>query len=400
MELERDSEHTDNSATGPAPVSPSPQAAAQSSTLETVELQISEPWRNFWNPLKLSATATSEFNATSGKWCCCLNSNVVYSLYLYVVYSKHFWVPAVPMLIFLGNPLKEQDQSLSAPYFIIATYLFFPPLAMAIVDYFFLKRFRIQASFFKIVLFAEMRKEGDFKLPFKFCHIIIVGSVVVVRILSARILESCLEIQKNGSESDITSKEIRDKICGTPTDYANITCDCYLPPEGSPGPLSISFWLLLISYLIFCLNVVTYNDCFADHMFPSMNFMKRHYPDEYKIANQLYGGSWNIMEEFVCEPNIPIRPVYCGCTWFLTDSRENLRNIMLVCDRVAVLWQVHYSQLTPEVLPTEKIRDFRSSKIAASDQKLLDDSLKWEYVISHCSIFRIILIFPIGTFKT
>ena len=56
--------------------------------------------------------------------------------------------------------------------------------------------------------------------------------------------------------------------------------------------------------------------------------------------------------------------------------------------------------IATKVLPTEKIRDFRSSKIAATDKKLLDNSLKWEYVISHCPLFRIILIFPIGTFKT
>lgn len=410
MELEREHSDTDNfaanSSTAPAPVSPLPQAAAQSSTSLTVELHLSEPWHKIWNPLKLSATATSEFNATFGKWCCCLKSNVVFSLYLFVVYLKHLLFPAVPMLIFLGDPLKEQEgegQALSIIFYCIFGYLLIFPIALASMDYYFMNRFRRQASYFKVVLFAERRKEDEMvKKSFICLNLIVVFFVGLFRILNARKFESCLEIQKHGSQSDITSKETREQICGTPTNYSSVTCNCFLPPPDSPSPSSINFWLLVFSYLFFVLKVATYNDCFADHMLPDTRFVKKYYPDEFKIANQLIPEGWADGDygDFFLEPNIPIRPVYFCCTWFFTDSRETLKDIMLVCDRVVVLWQVHYSQLTPEVLPTQKIRDFRSSKIAATDKKLLDDSLKWEYVLSHCPIFPIILNFSIGTFKT
>lgn len=62
---------------------------------------------------------------------------------------------------------------------------------------------------------------------------------------------------------------------------------------------------------------------------------------------------------------------------------------MLVCGRVDVLWQQHKAVLVSSIQKSEflilsmKISEFLSSARAAIDEILLDDSLKWEYVLAH-----------------
>lgn len=434
MELER--EHTDNnaaiSATEPAPVSSSRQEAAQSVTLE---LHLSEPrmasetssssvseissisfrpqeaaqsksaselllWPLCWNPLNLSRTETSDFNAQSGKFCC-FNSNFIYSLYFFFCTFKNVLFSAAPLFVFLRNPFT--DNKAAADVFwalvgIISVYSF-----SFWFFYYDLFRQSGNVSFFKVVLVSERCKELPvFKSIFTIFQLIFVGMIAGVRIQSAAGLKDCLEKQ---------NIKISNGTCPVSDGLGN-TCDCWLPPADSPSLLSLNFFLLSFTYLILCYNILTYDDCFAGHMLPDRKFMIIHHPDMFHISKDIFGeyrdsDSMNQIiqpiRDMIYEPNIPIRPVYTCCTWFLTDSRDNLRNILLVCDRVAVLWQLHHSQLCQidSEIQNWKIKDFRNNADIKKciDRKLLDDSLIWEYVLLHCPLFLIILILSIGTFK-
>ena len=130
--------------------------------------------------------------------------------------------------------------------------------------------------------------------------------------------------------------------------------------------------------------------------------MAKHFPDELKIAKERYpkaladkndasgpvlifcsnllGLHENKVSDVIFEPNIPIRPIYSCCAWFFTDTSEALRNIMLVCGRVDVLWQQHKYELVSSIKISEflilsmKISEFLSSARTAIDEILLDDS--------------------------
>jgi hypothetical protein len=382
MELER--EHTDNnaanSASEPAPVSSSPQEAVQSSTLE---VHSSEPWHKIWNPLKLSETASSDFNAAFGKYCC-FNSNFIYSLYFFVCTYKYVMFSALPLFVYFGNPMTDKNQS-PAFFWSVASLLIVGTIALWAVQYLEFQQHRVHATFFKIVLLSEQTKESrSLKGIFLFMQIGYVTMLLLVRIASASNLKNCLEAQ---NKSGVTYLKC--------DDHVENPCDCWLPPADAPSLWSLNFFVISISYVVLCYHVMTYDDCFADHMLPNPKFMESHYPDEFDKSRKLYP---NFGEKpMLYEPNIPIRPVYSCCTWFFTDSRDNLRNILLVCDRVVVLWQLHHSQLCQidREIQDWKIKDFRLNADVKKciDPKLLDESLKWEYVLLHCPLFHIILIF-------
>lgn len=133
----------------------------------------------------------------------------------------------------------------------------------------------------------------------------------------------------------------------------------------------------------------------AKQRFPKALADKKNVGPAQAFCSRLLGGNKKV-SDLLFKPNIPIRPIYSCCTWFLTDTSETLRNIMLVCGRVAVLWQQHQSQS----VSTMKISEFLTWTHPAIDDKLTDDSLKWECVLARRSLFRIILMFSAGTFKT
>jgi hypothetical protein len=81
---------------------------------------------------------------------------------------------------------------------------------------------------------------------------------------------------------------------------------------------------------------------------------------------------------------------------------------MLVCGRVDVLWQQHKSELVSSMKISEflilsmKISEFLSSARTAIDEILLDDSLKWGYVLARRPHWHRshVFMFSAGTFKT
>jgi len=386
MELERANadEHTAaNSAEGSAPVSPSPQEKSA-----TTQVQSSEPWHKTWNPLNLSATATSEYDSIFGTYCCCCNSNLIYSLYIYFCTSKHLFLPAIPMLVFLGNPIDNSKGAYAQVYYLMIGGMLAHSLVFFVADHSFLKKDRVHATFLKVLLLSEQRRETrGFKFIFVILQTFYVGFIFYVSFLDMpRFYKYCQSVNASN-------------------------CDDFKPPPDSPRPSSINFWILLATWGYACYSVLTYNDCYNSLMLPKKEFMAKHYPDELKMAqarfpkaladkknveaescleranasfNKWLAGTEKV-QDVLFEPNIPIRPIYTCCTWFLTDTSETLRNIMLVCGRVAVLWQQHQSKLNPSM----KISEFLTSAHAAIDDQLTDDSLQWECVVA-CSLLFVL----------
>jgi len=393
MELERAhaDEHTAaNSAEGSAPVSPSPQEKSA-----TTQVQSSEPWHKTWNPLNLSATATSEYDSIFGAYCCCCNSNLIYCLYVYFCTAKHLFLPTIPMLVFLGNPTDRPTGLYSLLYYTVIGGMIAHSLIFFHADLTFFKKDRIHATFLKVLLLSEQRRELKvFKFIFLFLQVAYVGIIFYVSFVGVpEVYKAC---QANNQSN----------------------CDEFKRPPDSPMSTSINFWILLATWGYACYKVLTYNDCYNGQMLPKKEFMAKHYPDEFKMAkerfpkaladkkkdesffgrvkaffkklNELDFGDKENEKDVIFEPNIPIRPIYSKCTWFFTDTSETLRNIMLVCGRVAVLWQQHQSQLDPSKFsPSMKISEFLTSAHAAIDDQLTDDSLQWECVVA-CSLLFVL----------
>jgi hypothetical protein len=378
MELERANadEHTAaNSAKGSAPMSPSPQEKSG-----ITQMQSSKPWHETWNPLKLSTTATSEYDSIFGTCCCCCNSNLIYCLYVYFCTSKHLFLPAIPMLVFLGNPIENSKGAYAQVYYLMICGMLAHSLVFFVADHQFLTKDRVHATFLKVLLLSEQRRETRaFKLIFVILQTFYVGFIFYVSFWDMpRFYKYCQSVNAS-------------------------FCDDFKPPPDSPKPSSINFWILLATWVYACYNVLTYNDCYNSLMLPKKEFMAKQYPDELKMAKERFpkalaeknvdvegclGRAKASFKKFLAgtekvqdvlfEPNIPIRPVYSCCTWFLTDTSETLRNIMLVCGRVAVLWQQHQSKLDPSM----KISLFLTSQHADIDDQLTDDSLQWECVLA------------------
>jgi hypothetical protein len=301
------------------------------------------------------------------------------------------------MLVFLGNPADRPLGPYSQVYYLMIGGMIAHSLVFFCADLKFLNKDRIHATFLKVLLLSEQRRETRrFKLIFIILQVFYVGFIAYV---------SLWDLPKFYKECQAFNN-------------SKLDCNEFKPPMDSPRPSSINFWILLVTWVLACYNVLNYNDCYNGLMLPKIEFMAKHFPDELKMAKERFpkaladkkdvgraeafcskflGGNEKVTD-LLFEPNIPIRPIYSCCTWFLTDTSETLRNIMLVCGRVDVLWQKHQSQLVSSM----KISEFLRSTHTTIDEKLTDDSLKWEYVLA-CRLqlqFRIILMLSAGTFKT
>jgi hypothetical protein len=241
------------------------------------------------------------------------------------------------MLVFLGNPTDNPTGQYSVVYYLMIFGMIAHSLIFFVEDYQFLKTDRIHATFVKVLLLSEQRKETRrFKFIFVILQAAYVGMICYYSFWDIpRYYQWC---QANNRSN----------------------CDDSKPPADSPRPSSVNFWILLATWVYACYKVLTYNDCYNSLMLPKKEFMAKHYPDELKMAKERFpkaltdktknvgraAAFFNKLlddhrnenpKDILFEPNIPIRPIYSCCTWFLTDTGETLRNIMLVCGRVAVL---------------------------------------------------------------
>ena len=169
------------------------------------------------------------------------------------------------MLVFLGNPLDNSSPLYSFSYYLTIGGMILTSLLFFKTDLSFFRTDQIHATFLKIVLISEQRRETrGFKFIFILLQVFYVGWISYVSFYDIpKALKECLE------------KNVHD-------------CDVLKPPMDSVRPSSINFWILLFTWLLACYNVLNYNDCYQGLMLPKTQFMAKHFPDELKIAKERY----------------------------------------------------------------------------------------------------------------
>jgi hypothetical protein len=297
----------------------------------------SQPWHKTWNPLILGATEEVECNEPN---------NFALCMYQYICTVRHIFYPAWPMFVFLGDPFARPRSEYSILYYCLFIGMVLHSSAMVLPDYFRMKKNRIQASFFKILLLVEWRRE--FSSMKKLCLLLQAFNVGTILLMAIKVFPDQL------------------KDCRA----LNATCTEFEPPSDSPQLSSISFVILMVTYLKSVWDMYSYNDVYHELMFPGKEFMEKHYPEELKIAQQRFpeGG-----HSCLFEPNIPIRAD--GSWWMFTDTTVVFKNILIVCSRVVAIVDEYDSAIDK----SKSVGELRnSSQLSAEDKKeVMDEALGW-----------------------
>jgi hypothetical protein len=352
-----------------------------------------QTWHTIWNPLKLSETAKPE----AGRF--------LMGLFVAFCAMRHYVLPILSLLVILGQPeLKRCDNCfsgfqlpvLSFFYFFLAFYVCLAFPANSIVRTLRSMPKLTGVTYFKVVLWMEHDRESlDERISTSIVQCFIASVCFVLYFFSYTI--GCAPVPLGCNSAVLSNLTNFSKVCNATTDWPAL-------PDDAPRPTSISFYILLAAFLkALLVDILFYNDTYNGMMLPKDEFVREHYPAEFEIGqemtirlhyeNKIDKSQWGLKKwswwtgwftkikclGFQFEPNIPIKPN--SWFWLFTDTSSVLKNVFIVCDRVAV----HTGKSKNQPHMQMKIRDWRSNDASAQHAAIQDSSLAWGFVVLSCT---------------